>query len=335
MGSQPAVDCARYERGERLPGTVDLAGPAVPEAGRPDRFVWVGLDRATPDGLAEAAAACGADPRAVDHALRVHLRPGLERFGETVVLVLKTVSYVPHKRVTATGEIVETGQVTVFTGPGFALVAQQGGAGCPPAAVRRELEAAPDRLALGPAAVLHAVAHAVVAGHLAVADAFDRDVEELESAVFSPERTDDAQRFYQLKRELLEFRRAVLPLGSPLRRLTDGTLPDLPAELAPYLREVLHRHALAVERLAAFDELVTGILAASVSRLTVQQNADMRRMSVGAAALAVPTIVFCLYGMNFDVMPELRLAFGYPAALLLSVGIGALVVRAFRRNDWL
>ncbi|GAA3024037.1 magnesium/cobalt transporter CorA [Kitasatospora albolonga] len=334
MSTQAVVDCALYEDGHRLPGPVELAKVLERIAERPGRFVWIGLYEPTAEQFADIAAAFALHPLAAEDAVGAHQRPKLELYDDTLFLVLKTIVYVDHDRLTATSEIVDTGEIMVFAGPGFAIVVRHGSA--PPLTeVRRTLEQSPEQLALGPAAVLHAVADHVVDRYLDVADHFERDVEELEAAVFSPERTDDAGRIYQLKRELLEFKRAVLPLGPPLQHLSERPLPRVPATAAAYLRDVADHHTLAVERIQAFDELVTGILAASLARLSLQQNTDMRRISAGAALVAIPTMVVGVYGMNFDHMPELKWTYGYPAALLTIAVVCGFVFRAFRRNGWL
>ncbi|MGV9268623.1 magnesium and cobalt transport protein CorA [Kitasatospora sp. NPDC003701] len=334
MGARAVVDCALYENGRRLPGEVAPSEVLRRIDEAPGRFVWIGLYQPTAEQFAEIAAAFDLHPLATEDAVRAHQRPKLERYGDTLFLVLKTITYVDHDKVTATSEIVDTGEIMVFAGPGFAIVVRHGSAQSL-TGVRRDLEAAPELLALGPAAVLHAVADHVVDQYLEVADAFERDVEELESAVFSPERTDDAGRIYQLKRELLEFKRAVVPLGVPLQRLCEGTLPQVPAGIVAYLRDVADHHAQAKERIAAFDELVGGILAASIGRLSLQQNTDMRRISAWAALAAVPTMAAGVYGMNFDHMPELRWTYGYPAVVLVVATVCVFIFRAFRRNDWL
>ncbi|WP_406194919.1 magnesium and cobalt transport protein CorA [Kitasatospora sp. NBC_01560] len=334
MVARAVVDCALYEDGRRLPGEVDLSKVLRRIGEREGRFVWIGLYQPTAEQFAEIAAAFELHPLAVEDAVRAHQRPKLERYGDTLFLVLKTIVYVEHDKVTATSEIVDTGEIMVFAGPGFAIVVRHGSA---PGltGVRRDMEAAPELLALGPAAVLHAVADHVVDRYLEVADAFERDVEELESEVFSPERGDHSGRTYQLKRELLEFKRAVVPLGLPLQRLADGSLSEVPAGIAAYLRDVADHHAQAKERIVGFDELVSSILDVSVARLSLQQNTDMRKISAGAALVAVPTMVVGVYGMNFDYMPELRWTFGYPAVLLVTVAVCVFVFRAFRRNGWL
>ncbi|MFJ8622385.1 magnesium and cobalt transport protein CorA [Kitasatospora sp. NPDC093550] len=334
MVARAVVDCALYEDGRRLPGDVELSQVLRRIGEAPGRFVWIGLYEPSAEQFAQIAAAFELHPLAVEDAVGAHQRPKLERYGDTLFLVLKTITYVEHDRVTATSEIVDTGEIMVFAGPGFAIVVRHGSAKSL-VGVRKDLEAAPELLALGPAAVLHAVADHVVDQYLEVAEAFERDVEELESAVFSQERTDDSGRIYQLKRELLEFKRAVLPLGTPLQRLSEGSVPQVPGGIAAYLRDVADHHAQAKERIIALGELVDSILAASIGRLSLQQNTDMRRISAWAALAAVPTLVAGIYGMNFDTMPELRWTLGYPAVLLFIVTVCVFIFRAFRRNDWL
>ncbi|WP_282797810.1 magnesium and cobalt transport protein CorA [Streptomyces sp. CC224B] len=328
------VDCALYEHGRRLPGRTGLEN--ILQRTDPDgrRFAWIGLYEPTAEQIQQVADAFGLHPLAVEDAVHAHQRPKLERYGTTLFLVLKTIVYVDHAQLTATSEIVDTGEIMVFAGPGFAITVRHGSA---PSLeeVRRHLEADPAQLGHGPAAVLHAIADLVVDRYLDVADAFQSDIENLEAEVFSPRRSVDAARIYQLKRELLEFRRAVTPLTGPLQRLASGTPPDIPAQVTAYLRDVADHHQRVNETINGFDELVADMLHASIAQLSVQQNADMRRISAMAALIAVPTMAVGVYGMNFDHMPELTWRYGYPAVLTVIVSVCALIYRALRRNKWL
>ncbi|MER5967229.1 magnesium and cobalt transport protein CorA [Streptomyces sp. NPDC002057] len=270
----------------------------------------------------------------MEDAVHAHQRPKLERYGDILFLVLKTIVYVEHEKITSTSEIVDTGEIMVFAGPGFAITVRHGSA--PPLdRVRRSLQDDPEHLGCGPAAVLHAVADMVVDRYLDVADAFAGDVDTLENEVFSPDLPVDAARIYQLKRELLEFKRAVTPLTSALQRLSEGTIPQIPPQVSAYFRDVADHHQRVSEQIVTFDELITGMLSASIAQLGVQQNADMRRISAWAALVAVPTMVVGIYGMNFDHMPELRSPYGYPAVLTVIVIACAVIHRALSRNKWL
>ncbi|MFD3549974.1 magnesium and cobalt transport protein CorA [Streptomyces sp. NPDC058655] len=328
------VDCALYEDGRRVPGQVNLGKITERIAPEDGRFAWIGLYEPTAEQLQEVAEAFGLHPLAVEDAVHAHQRPKLERYDDMLFLVLKTIVYVDHEKVTSTSEIVDTGEIMVFAGPGYAITVRHGSA--PPLDdVRRRLQEDPQHLGCGPAAVLHAVADMVVDRYVDVADCFAGDVDTLEAEVFSPDSPVDAGRIYQLKRELLEFKRAVMPLAPALQRLSEGTLPQIPREVAAYFRDVADHHQRVSEQILSFDELISGMLSASIAQLGVQQNADMRRISAWAALIAVPTMIVGVYGMNFEHMPELGSPYGYPAVWVLIITACTVVHRALRRNKWL
>ncbi|MDX3071061.1 magnesium and cobalt transport protein CorA [Streptomyces sp. NPDC088354] len=330
----PVVDCALYEDGERRPGLLPLTEAMGACHRSTGSFVWIGLREPTVDQLQVVADAFGLHPLAVEDAVHAHQRPKLERYGDTLFLVLKTAAYVEHDRLTPTSEVVSTGQIMIFAGPDFAVVVRHGDS--PDLrVVRRQLEAEPELLAHGPAAVVHAIADTVVDGYLEVIRAVEADVEQVEADVFSPERTDDAGRIYQLKREMLELRRAVLPLALPLRDLAEGRVPGCDPEIRAYLRDVRDHLDQASERITGFVELLDSVLSANLAQLGIQQSTDLRRISAWAAIIAVPTMIVGIYGMNFDHMPELRWTFGYPLVLVVIVIACTLTYRSFRRNDWL
>ena len=145
----------------------------------------------------------------------------------------------------------------------------------------------------------------------------------------------DPGRIYQLKRELLELKRAAVPLGRPLEELATRPIRVVAPEIQAYFRDVSDHLLRATEQIAAFDELLNSILQAHLAQVTVAQNEDMRKITAWAAVIAVPTMVCGMYGMNFDHMPELHWTFGYPLVLaVISVACLALY-RGFRRNGWL
>ncbi|HEY7619435.1 MAG TPA: magnesium and cobalt transport protein CorA, partial [Solirubrobacteraceae bacterium] len=202
--------------------------------------------------------------------------------------------------------------------------------------VRLDLEAHPDLLSIGPSSVLYAIADRIVDDYIAVIDGIAVDVEEVEVDVFSGSNSNPAERIYRLKREVLGFRRAASALIGPMQRLSSkqAGLPIDP-RTGEYFRDV-HDHLMRdVERIAGFDELLTNALQANVAQITMRDNQDMRRLSAWVAMIAVPTMVFGLYGMNFEHMPELGWAYGYPAVVLVVLAICALLFRAFKRSGWL
>jgi magnesium transporter len=328
----PVVDCAVYVDGVRQPPVEPAHALAV--AREKKGFVWLGLHEPSEAELSDIAERFDLHPLAVEDAVYAHQRPKLDHYDGALFMVLKTAIYVEHERLTATSEIVDTGEVMVFLGPDYVITVRHGDhTGL--AELRHRLEEQHELLCLGPSAVLYAVADLVADTYVDVAADVEEDVDELEVSVFSAERTDDVGRIYQLKRELLQLRRAVAPLEIPLAKLAERDTDVIPAEMRAYFRDVLD-HAIRVrDQVVSLDELLSSILQASLARTSVTDNEDTRKISAYAALIAVPTLVTGVYGMNFANMPELQWRYGYYACLVFIVVVCAVLYRGFKRNGWL
>ncbi len=209
------------------------------------------------------------------------------------------------------------------------------------AAVRRRLESTPDLLRLGPEAVLYAVMDRVVDGYLPVVAGLANDIDEIETEVFSGD-PDVSRRIYQLTREVIEFQRLPNRWGGVISSLAAGFEKyRTDEELRRYLRDVEDHIIVVVEQLESFRQLLRDMLTVNATLVAQEQNEEMRRLSVAghaqneevkrisawAAILFAPTVVGGIYGMNFDHMPELHWAGGYPfaLALMLAVSLGPLL----------
>lgn len=334
LGSS-VVNCVTYRDGVRVPGCADVVDAVRKVRRSGEGFVWLGLHEPTVGEFAGIAELFDLHPLAVEDAVEAHQRPKLERYGDTLFAVFKTVCYVEHEQLTATSEVVDTGEIMVFLGEDFVVTVRHGRHGSL-GPLREELEARPGQLAKGPAAVLHAIADHVVDDYLSVTDAVQGDIDQVETDVFSENGARaDPGRIYQMKRELLELKRAVVPLSRPVEDLATRPIRVVDPEIQAYFRDVLDHLLRAKEQIAAFDELLNSILQAHLAQVTVAQNEDMRKITAWAAVIAVPTMVCGVYGMNFDHMPELHWRFGYPLVMGVMAVACLVLYRGFRRNGWL
>ena len=329
------VDCAVYVDGVRLPGRFTHDRALAEVRRRDDGFVWIGLHEPAEEQITGIAEVFGLHELAVEDAVNAHQRPKLERYDDTLFMVLKTVRYCgAASRDPGAQEVVETGEIMVFVGTDFVITVRHGEHSSLQR-VRRKLEADPEQLALGPAAVLHAIADHVVDSYLEVTGAIEDDIDEMEAEVFTPRSPMDAEQIYVMKREVLELRRAVVPLGPPVRKLTEGYSSLVPHEVRSYFRDVDDHLVTVTDRVAGFNELLTTLVDAVLAKTTMRQNNDMRKITAYAAMISVPTMIAGIYGMNFQYMPELQWRYGYPLVLgVIAVLITALF-RVFRRNQWL
>jgi magnesium transporter len=297
-------------------------------SGQPGDFVSVGLHEPDEPEMARVAEIFGLHRLAVADSLHPAQRPKLEKYGDMVFLVLKTLWYVKES------DTVKGGQIALFMGPDYVVTVRQG-AGFELERVRHHLEAHADVLKQGPAAVVYAVCDRVVDVYELVVSDLEDDVDEVEASVFSPGRANASKRIYELNRELNTLRRAVDPLRAPMQQFATAEITGVSADAAPFFRDVADHLARVADAVDSLDNLLSSAFDANMSRIGVQQNDDMRRMSAWAAIFAVITVFAGIYGMNFVNMPELRWSFGYPLLLVVMiVASGALYVK-FKRSGWL
>lgn len=321
------VDCAEYDGGVRRRG--DVAFDEV--AGRvrqPGRFLWVGLLEPDQEEFDEVRDAFGLHPLAVEDAVEAHQRPKLEVYDDTLLMVVTTARYDDPS------ESVSFGELLIFVGADFIVIVRHGEASGL-RGVRAELEADPERLGIGPAAVLHAVLDRVVDDYAPVMTGLDDDIGEIEEEVFSDAAGNPVERIYKLKREVLGVHRALQPLREPLMRLASQPTPCIPAVTREYFRDVEDHVIRYSERNESNRDLLTSVLEANLTRVSVRQNEDMRKISAWVAIAAVPTMVAGIYGMNFTHMPELDESWGYPGVLALMATACIGLYTMFRRSGWL
>ncbi|MFC7529100.1 magnesium and cobalt transport protein CorA [Actinoplanes sp. GCM10030250] len=328
------VNCGVYLDGKRMPGDFTPDQALSEACSRDGAFVWLGLHHPSEGEMAAIAHTYGLHELAVEDAVKAEQRPKLEQFGEVQFLVLRTARYVPHQELTESSQVVETGQMMIFIGERFVITVRHGDAS-EMAPVRADLESHREvLLQQGPWAVAYAVTDRVVDHYLEVADQVEADLDIIEEGVFSRDRIAPIQQVYQLKRELVEFRRAVVPLQRPLAAITSSQ-GVVPKEIRRYFRDVQDHLTRTVEQVSSYDDLLNSILQARLAQVTVDQNNDMRKIASWAAIATVWTAFAGVYGMNFDYMPETGWKYGYPALIAVLSVVTVVLYRALRRNGWL
>jgi magnesium transporter len=321
------VDKAIYASGKRhdIDGDISDAFDAARADG--ECFLWIGLFEPDEDEFELVKDELMLHPLASEDAVSAHQRPKMERYDDTLFIVLKTLSYIDE-----TSDI-EVGEIMVFLGRDFVVTVRHG-AGNPLGPVRKRLEESPELLQHGATAVLYAVCDEVVDRYGLVAHEVEVDIIGLERAVFDPGARDVTADIYSLKREVLEFRGAEDPLVPVLQEIVKGRVAEC-GTTREYFRDVLDHLLRVDEQVDAHNELLNSVLTAHLALLGKQQNEDMRKISAWAAIIAVPTAIAGIYGMNFDHMPELHWTFGYPLVICLMAGICVLLFRRLRRSGWL
>ena len=320
------INCVAYQHGAKL---ADITVAQIAEHLRlPDCFVWVALKDANDAELLEMQAQFGLHDLAVEDALHGHQRPKIEEYGDIVFAVMHMVEYSPT-------DALQVGEVAVFVGPNFVLSSRsrstQGFLG-----VRERAEREPQMLRHGASFVFYALMDAVVDRYFPVIDMMEQELETIEDDIFergSARR--NIERLYQLKRRVGTVRHAVVPLMEATSKLHGGRVPAVCERSQEYFRDVDDHLTRCNATLESLRETIATAIQVNLSMVTIEDSDTTKRLAAWAGIFAVATFFVGVWGMNFEHMPELKWAYGYPLAFsLVALVCGAMYWR-LRRAGWL
>jgi magnesium transporter len=321
------VNCAAYSQGRRV-GNIQL-NDISEVLKQTDKFVWIGLHEPGEGILKVVQEEFSLHDLAIEDALRAHQRPKLEVYGGSIFIVLRTaqMNFQQHK--------INFGETHFFLGDNF-IVTVRHGSSISYAEVRSRCEKTPQLLSKGPGFALYAIMDSIVDQYFPVIEALEEELVALEEKIFAKqsgrETTFD---IYHLKRQLMEVKRAVSPLIEICNRLMRFDLKVIPEDTQPYFRDIYDHVVRINEMVDNARELLGTALDANFSLISISQNDVSKRFAGWAAIIGVPTMIAGIYGMNFEHMPELHWAFGYPLALTFTFGSALLLYFVFKRSGWL
>lgn len=312
-------------------GDVVARGDSFDEAmaqRRDGAYVWIRVFDPNPGEVRELATTFGLPELAVEDATTAHQRPKLERYEDTLFVVLKPAMYDDAQ------ETITLGEIDLFVGTDFVISVRHGDVGTLDPASRR-LARDPELAAHGPAAVLYAVADDVVDRYMPVVRELERDIDQIERQVFDADEQPPTERIYALVREVLDFQRATFSLLRPMEDLANGRIDGVSHELSHSFRDVADHARLAHERAASFRTLLDSALQANLALIGLQENRDQRKISAWAAIALVPTIIGGIWGMNVGGIPLAGTPAGFALLAAIMASVSAYLYWRLRRNDWL
>lgn len=321
------VNCIAYADGRRDKNLeIEAIGEALKQ---PDRFIWIGLHEPSEELLRQVQKEFSLHDLAIEDAHRAHQRPKIETYGDSLFIVLRTAQMSNQK------PRIELGETHFFIGARY-IVTVRHGPSLSYTDVRARCESKPQLLRKGPAFALYALMDSIVDQYFPIVDALEHELQALEEQIFSEtfSRKTTAQ-IYELKRELLEVKRAVSPLIDICNRLMRFDLEFIPESTQPYFRDV-YDHAIRInEMVDILRELLTTALEAHFSIVSISQNDVTKKFAGWAAIIALPTMIAGIYGMNFQWMPELGWHYSYPVILILTAVLCVFLYVRFKRSGWL
>ena len=318
------INCDAYQQGRKL---ADIEIQDIGEwVRKPECFVWVALRDATDGELTLMQREFGLHELAVEDARKGHQRPKIEEYGSTVFVVMQLLD-VEH------GEL-QVGEVDIFVGTNFVLSVRNRSThhflG-----VRERCESEAHLLAHGAGFVFYALMDAVVDRYFPLLDSLETDLEEIEAQIFQPGAARwNIERLYALKRRASVLRHAVAPLLEVASKLHGGRVPAVCMQTQEYFRDV-HDHLARINTaIDAIRDTIGTAIQVNLSMVTIEESETTKRLAAWAAIFAVSTALAGIWGMNFEKMPELKWAYGYPLALGIIAAAAGYLFWRFRRAGW-
>jgi len=323
------INCVAYENGAKL---ADIPVEDISEyITRPGCFVWVALSDATPQELDQMQEEFNLHPLAVEDAHHGHQRPKVEEYGDSLFVVMHLVEPAPE------GERrVNVGEVDVFVGKNYVLsVRNRSEHGFQD--VRERCEREPELLRNGAGFVLYALMDAVVDRYFPVIDALEVELESIEQQLFTQggAARDKIKQLYDLKRRSMVLKRAVAPLVEAAGKLHGGRVPQICVTSQEYFRDVADHLGRINGSIDAVRDTIGTAISVNLSMVTIEEGEVTKRLAAWASIFAVCTAFAGIWGMNFEHMPELKLRYGYAAALALMGATCSYLYYRFRRAGWL
>ncbi len=319
------VNSVAYKDGQKI---ADIAREEIHKyLARNDCIVWVAVRDPEPHELEPLEEEFGLHPLAVEDARNGHQRPKFEEYGDSLFLVLHMIE--------VDGDELRVGEVDIFVARNYVLsVRSRSERNFQD--VRARCEREPELMQHGTGYILYALMDAVVDRYFPILDRIETQLENIEDNIFagtSPRANIEA--LYGIKQDLMTLKHATAPLLESVGKLYGGRVPLICAGLGEYFRDVSDHLGRINQGIDAAREMVTTAISVSLSLITLQESEVTKRLAGYAALVAVPTMIAGIYGMNFDFMPELKWAWGYPLALGSMVVIDAYLFYRFRKAKWL
>ncbi|MGH8131000.1 MAG: magnesium/cobalt transporter CorA [Steroidobacteraceae bacterium] len=319
------ISCVVYNKGQKV---ADIDATEIHRyLDQPGCFVWVAMLEPDEAALDQIQSEFNLHPLAVEDARHGHQRPKFEEYGDSLFAVLNIVE--------EEGSELRVGEVDIFTGPNYVLsIRSRAARGFQEVRARAERE--PQLLRNGSGYVLYALMDAVVDRYFPILEKLEDELEAIEERIFSdtsPRANIEA--LYAIKPKLMVVKHAVGPLLEGVRNLSGGRVPLMCGGMQEYFRDVYDHLQRLNQTIESVRDSVATAISVNLSMITLQESEVMKRLAAYAALVAVPTMIAGIYGMNFELMPELRWRFGYLITVALMAAIDGWLFYRLRKARWL
>ncbi|MEH1863501.1 MAG: magnesium/cobalt transporter CorA [Nostoc sp.] len=187
----------------------------------------------------------------------------------------------------------------------------------------------------------YALLDAIIDGFFPVLELYGERIQELEEEVIVKPTPQTLQNIYQIRRELLQLRRAIWPQRDAINSLIRDAPDLISEEVRIYLRDCYDHTVQVMDMVETYRELASGLMDVYLSAVSNKMNEIMKVLTIVSTIFIPLTFVAGIYGMNFNTekspynMPELNWYWGYPLCLAVMAAIALGLLFFFWQRGWL
>lgn len=322
----PVYFCKRTHKFENVED-LDAVSELVKDK---ENLVWIDLNKPTEAELQKIAEEFSFHHLAVEDAAKQHQRPKVDEYENFYFVVFYSLQIDEgHKNFKAT-------EIDMFIGENF-LVTVHYEAIPVLSEVNKRWQSNADQINRDIGVLLYSLLDTLVDEYFPVLDSLIDQVEALEDLIFEEKKGRNRNYIVttlELKRNLINLRRVAAPERDLLNVLTRHDSPLFSAKTNIYFQDVYDHLVRVTDSLDSYRDLLSGALDANLSVISNDLNKVMRTLTAASIILMTATLIAGIYGMNFEIIPELKWAYGYPYAIALMIGVGLGLWAFFKRKNW-
>lgn len=296
---------------------------------RDDTLTWLDVDRDALHQLEPYADLVHLHPLALEDAASPHQRPILNRYGETFFLVMYELVLADD------GETIRSFPISFFVGRNYVITSRDIERSTLDDVARRWQAFAGNVREMNSGFLLYTLIDAIVDNYFPAIDTIGDRLELLDDALEEGQVRDIQSGVHEIRKQLFELRRVLAPGRDVLNELIRRDSPLVNDETMNYFGDVYDHMLRVLDWVDAYRDMATTLFEMQLSMASHRLDQVIRTLTVWSIVLMAATLVAGIYGMNFRHMPELKWAFGYPASLLLMLGLGLGLLGYFRRRRWI
>lgn len=295
----------------------------------PNALVWLDLQNPSEQELVQLGQEFALHPLAIEDATREHQRPKVEEYEHFYFVVFYSVS------LDANAAGLDIYELDMFLGKNY-LITVHTGRILELDEVEQRWTRNVNQLAWGVGVLLYTLLDTIVDNYFPVVDEMVSRAEELEDLLFSGEMRQAAfaQKLLELRKRFVALRRIATPERDVLNTLTNRDNPIFDEHAQVYFRDIYDHITRLADTIDLYRDQLSTIMDANLSIVSNDLNKVMRTLTAASIILMADSLLAGIWGMNFVNIPELRLSYGYYAALILMLVVSLLLFFVFKRLRW-